>query len=861
MLGGAGDDTFSLSGLMPFDVGGGAGFDVLIRDDAGVVGANADSFILSAGSWFAGWVGKGQFDGIEQVTVTFGDDDGTVFVDAAPLAAGAGLDLDGGGGNDLLLIDFSALAGTVFTLGAGGVVASNRGTFRGFEAFSIALGGGVNVVTTGAGDDTVEAGGGGTSSIATGAGDDAVWGGSGAETVLGGAGVDRFHVAGLAAGFSIAEDGVGGYLLTDIAPGDGNEGTDRLTDVEWVDFADGSAALPFYGVGATFTGTNGNDVLTGTAFADVLLGLAGNDQLEGGGGDDLLNGGAGNDTIAGGAGFDTLGYDNAGGTVQVNLSTLGKAQATGGAGSDWLVDAFEGLKGSAFGDGLIGNSLDNRIEGLAGNDTIDGGAGADTLIGGLGNDSYTVDLALDVAIENAGEGTDVVIAKIDWTLSATFENLTLFAGTAGLSGTGNDLVNVMTGNAGANLLAGLGGNDRLDGGLGADTMVGGMGNDSYTVDNAADVVIEAAGEGTDTVTAKASWVMSAEVENLTLLAGPVNLEATGNDLANVMTGNAGANLLYGLGGNDRLDGGVGADTLAGGLGNDAYVVDNVADVVIEAAGEGTDTVTAKASWVMSAEVENLALLAGTANFDATGNDIANVITGNAGANVLYGLGGNDRLDGGLGADTLAGGLGNDTYVVDNAADAVIENAGEGTDLVSSQIGWTLGAEVENLTLTGTAGINGIGNALGNLMTGNAAANMLSGFGGNDTLASGGGNDVMIGGAGADFLTGGAGVDTFRFDVLESAANRDTITDFAHLSDRIELVRGAFAAFAGDAAGGLDPLELALGTAATTAAHHLVYAQSTGALYYDADGVGGAAQVQIALLANKPALSAADFLLL
>jgi Ca2+-binding RTX toxin-like protein len=384
---GAGNDAFILTGLMPFDVSGGAGFDTLIRNDTGVVGADPDSFVLSAGAWFAGWVGNGQFDGIEQVTATFSDDDNTVFVDAAPLALGAGLNLNGGRGSDQLLIDFSALDGTVFTLGAGGVVSGNRGIYSGFEAFSIGLGGGVNSVTTGGGNDTVEAGHGGASTINTGDGDDQIWGGTGAETVFGGAGVDHFHVSGAAAGFTIVRDGAGGYVLTDVNLADGNQGVDHLANVEWVDFTDGAAALPFYGVGATFTGTAGNDVLTGTAFGDVLLGLAGNDKLVGGDGDDLLNGGAGNDTITGGSGIDTMSYADAAAAVKVNLGTLGAAQITGGSGSDWLVDAMEGLTGSGFADTLTGNALGNRIEGQAGNDTIDGGAGADTLVGGLGNDT------------------------------------------------------------------------------------------------------------------------------------------------------------------------------------------------------------------------------------------------------------------------------------------------------------------------------------------------------------------------------------------------------------------------------------------------------------------------------------------
>nr|WP_249484911.1 calcium-binding protein [Pseudomonas sp. HS6] len=104
------------------------------------------------------------------------------------------------------------------------------------------------------------------------------------------------------------------------------------------------------------------------------------------------------------------------------------------------------------------------------------------------------------------------------------------------------------------------------------------------------------------------------------------------------------------------------------------------------------------------------------------------------------------LDGGLGADTLIGGLGNDTYIVDNLGDTVTETstlAGE-IDTVRSSVDWRLGANLENLVLTGNA-VNGTGNELNNTLTGNAAANTLDG------------------GLGADTMIGGDGVDTYYVD--------------------------------------------------------------------------------------------------
>lgn len=676
LVSGAGNDLFTLSGLRPFDVFGGEGTDRLVRDDTGLTGGNPNSWLYSAGSSFFGWIGNGQFDGIEQITATLGDDDNSAVVDAAPLAAGAQLTLDGGAGNDTLLADFSAIAGITFTVAGSGAITSSHGTFRRFETFSIGLGSGTNSVTLGAGADRVEAAYGGTNLISTGAGDDEIWGGSGTETVVGGAGIDGFHTDGLAAGHSLTRDGLGGYVLADTNPADGDNATDRLSGVEWIQFADQRIALPTYGAGVDLTGTAGADTLTGTA-------------------------------------------------------------------------------------------NDDRLAGLGGNDMLDGGAGADVLTGGAGNDTFTVDNAADVVNENLAEGTDTVRSTIGWTLGTHFENLIL---------------------------------------LGSD------------------------------------WI-----------------DAAGNDGANTLTGNSGNNRLSGLAGNDSLEGGGGADAMAGGLGNDTYFADQAGDIVIELAAQGTDTVRAMVSWQLGANVENL-MLAGTAAIDGSGNELSNSLVGNSAANRLTGLAGNDTLDGGMGADTLIGGLGNDTYVVDNLGDSVIELAGEGTDLVRSTVSWTLGTAIENLTLSGLQSNSGTGNAAANTLTGNSGANALFGLAGNDTLSGGTGNDLLVGGAGADTLTGGSGADHFRFDVLETAANRDTLKDFTHGMDALELSRTAFSAFTADPSGTLDPSAFLAGTVATSASHHLIYNIGTGALYYDADGAGGAAQVQIALLSTRPMLSASDLLL-
>jgi Ca2+-binding RTX toxin-like protein len=135
--------------------------------------------------------------------------------------------------------------------------------------------------------------------------------------------------------------------------------------------------------------------------------------------------------------------------------------------------------------------------------------------------------------------------------------------------------------------------------------------------------------------------------------------------------------------------------------------------------------------------------------NGTGNALNNSITGNAGANFLDGGDGNDIINGGLGVDTMIGGFGNDIYIVDNINDLVTEATNRGIDWIYASINYTLSNEVENLLLTGTAGLNGTGNALNNSITGNAGANILNGGAGNDTINGGLGADTMIGGLGND----------------------------------------------------------------------------------------------------------------
>lgn len=490
------------------------------------------------------------------------------------------------------------------------------------------------------------------------------------------------------------------------------------------------------------TGTTGNDTLIGGTGADTLIGNAGNDYLDGGAGGDSLLGGTGNDTYVVDSIADIVTESALEGTDQVlsaisytlgnNLEalTLTGTAAINGTGNN-LGNTLQGnaannvLTGGSGADFLLGNGGNDTLVGGAGDDYLNGGVGLDSMVGGLGDDVYVVDSAGDLVVETAGQGYDEVRSSVSYALSATQEvELVTLTGTATINATGNSLDNDLAGNGGHNLLQGLAGNDwmsgglgndTLDGGTGNDTLDGGAGNDTYYVDSVYDQVLESSiTGGTDQIFSSVSYSLQGKfIEKLTL-TGAENINGTGNNQGNTLIGNAGNNQLNsGTGsdviyanagndsissgaGNDYIDGGAGQDTMAGGQGDDIYVIDNLNDHVIEASGEGWDTL------ILGANINNFSLR--DTPFNAAGNNIEavkvfstnsctvfgdnsdNSIIGNSGNDFLFGYGGNDTIYGNGGNDTLWGG-GNNAKLYGGDGDdeldgkAEIKDGGNGNDVI------------------------------------------------------------------------------------------------------------------------------------------------------------------------------------
>jgi Ca2+-binding RTX toxin-like protein len=526
-----------------------------------------------------------------------------------------------------------------------------------------------------------------------------------------------------------------------------------------------------------------------------------------------------------------------------------------------------------YDDTLLGGDGNDTIDGQGGNNFIDGGNGDDvlkgygdsnTILGGLGNDSLI-----------GGYGND-----------------SLFGGD------GND---TLVSDQGNDLLDGGSGNDTLQGGYGDDTYLFSKGQGNKTIWDAyvsiyypvyagndtlvfgsnvsrsdltwffdgKDLTFSVAGATTEKVIIQDFVDTNRRIENISINGTPLSLTEImtayeGQDIngLNTLSWQSSSIKFNGLAGNDNIIASPYNDTLLGGDGNDTI--------------------------------------------DAQGGD--DFINGGNGDDYLNGTSGNDTLDGGIGNDTLVGGTGNDSYFVDSTGDVIneISTAVTEIDSVSATISYTLGANLENLTLGGITNINGTGNSLNNLIIGNSGVNnligasgndtidgaagndILSGDDGNDSLMGGAGNDnllggtgndildgglgkdILIGGTGNDLLTGGGGSDRFLFDINAtfnaSTIGVDHITDFLPNTDKIVLDKTTFTVLRSAAGSGFstaaDFASVADNAAAAISTAYITYSRATGSLFYNQNGsasglgTGG----EFANLSGLPTLSAADFMI-
>lgn len=495
------------------------------------------------------------------------------------------------------------------------------------------------------------------------------------------------------------------------------------------------------------------------------------------------------------------------------------------AGQTFMTIANNGtlLENAAAGDGndlIQGNDADNLIYGGRGNDVMFGGNGIDTAIfRGIYSD-YIISLINGLTSVVGPDGID----QLSGFERLQFSNLTLDDPTGGI--------------------------------LPPDTTAPVL-QSSSPADNAAAVAIAANITLTfneDIALGNGNITLSNGAGDTRIIAASDTSQVSVN--GSVVTINPTSNLAYASGYYLQI----GVDAISDASGND-FIISNTTTL---------DFVTES----------NITTINGTsAGNRLTGTSGSDLMNGLAGNDTLTAAAGDDTLNGGAGNDSMFGGAGNDLYIVDSTSDRVYETATSaandivdlgGVDTVQSSVTFTLVNFTESLILTGTSAINGTGNALANNLTGNSANNILDGGAGNDNLIGEAGNDTLRGRAGADTLTGGAGNDNFVFNSPPELLY-DIITDFKTSgTDRLQFSKSVFtglrSATPNNAGVALTASDFISGTNITSASNsgqHLLYDSDSGSLYYDADGAGANAAVQIALLGSSvhPALLSTDILVI
>ena len=682
------------------------------------------------------------------ITVTAGetvifDIDGASFDSTLRLMTGAGDELannddngsDGGDSTDSMLTHTFASAGTyyiqvgrwlsnvgeTFTSGAppaGGTYRLHVSSPSQAPVPVVQLGSTLNGE---AGEDQLE-GGAGADTLNGGSDNDLLTGGAGNDTINGGGGsLDVAVFSGNRAAYTVS---VSGGVTTVSGP----DGTDSLTNVERLQFADqttNAAGDPLDGA------------INGTGAADALNGDGGANTINGLGGDDVITGGAGNDTIDGGSGTDTAvfsgeraGYtvSTVGGTTTVTgpdgtdtLTTVERLQFSdvtlivGAGGGQYIVGTGgpDTIGGTDFADEILAGAGDDAITGGTGNDAIDGGDGTDTAVFAGERAGYTVSTVGGTTTVTGPDGTDTIttVERLQFT------DVTLIVGAGGgqyVVGTGGadtiggtDFDDEILAGAGDDAITGGTGNDAIDGGDGTDTAVFAGERAGYTISTTGGVTTVTGPDGTDTLTnveqlqfSDGLYDLAGDLidDSINGTSGPDTLDGDGTD--NTINGLDGDDILGGAGGNDTLNGGAGDDVLDGGAGNDALNGGDGVDTVSYASASAGATVqlaktndqnTIGAGRDTLSSIENL-----------TGSAFRDYFTGDAGDNVLSDtLGGNDRFIGGAGNDTLSiersgngaatevtltGGIGDDTMTFNGNGrytDTVVFEGQDGNDVISA----------------------------------------------------------------------------------------------------------------------------------------------------------------------------------
>jgi Ca2+-binding RTX toxin-like protein len=571
--------------------------------------------------------------------------------------------------------------------------------------------------TATAGDDWLD-GSLASDTITGGAGDDFLYGDAGNDSLDGGAGMDTYlfgrgdgkdtvvaaapTVSGQVDSVRFSRD----IAMTDVtATVSGNDllltvtgGKDRdsvlvqnyfslaAADRPRIDFTAGGS---WDAAAVTRNTTSSNDTLTGTANADVLDGGLGNDVITGGAGDDTLFGNAGNDSMDGGAGVDTYFFGRGDGVDHI----------LDGTAADRRSDVLQ------LGAGITMADVDVALEGTALAISLRGSTDKIYI------DNYTGTASTDRMAVRFADGSTWRGPDIDSKLSGIDDGLW-----------GNATPETLDGGAGNDVIAGVEGDDSMYGGTGNDWMGGGQGSDTYFF---------GLGDGQDTVSSDGSDV--AGTQDRLIFGAQINPA----DVTASLSGTQDLLLTVGSNGDSVLVLGYYARAAADRLS------------VQFANGYAWDSATVDRQVTASDDV-----LSGTTGEDLVDGGLGNdSILGLAGDDYLVGGAGLDTLDGGAGADTMLGGANDDTYIVDNVNDVVIEKVEDGIlsyDTIESSVSYTAPDNIEALTLTGTANINGTANSTGCDLTGNEGNNYLKGGDGLDFIFGGGGADTLDGGLGDDY---------------------------------------------------------------------------------------------------------------